>query len=234
MAGHLYILLYAIGFTVPFIILGVFYKKGLEFLKTHKNLLLKLSMVASIIILLFGINMIYNGTREVVRINSEYNRLLKYENAAGNTQSNQSDDIMYNFELTDQYGNVHKLYDYQGKYVVLNFVASWCTYCEKEIPDYEKFAAENDDVICLYVMAEGVNRSNGGRTTADFIKDNDIKISVLNDDGSLFAYMGISSFPTMAFIGPDSTYIGYQSGMLSYEIMEEILDMAEDLYEEGH
>ena len=46
--------------------------------------------------------------------------------------------------------------------------------------------------------------------------------------------MGISSFPTMAFIGPDSTYIGYQSGMLSYEIMEEILDMAEDLYEEGH
>ena len=234
MAGHLYILLYAIGFTVPFIILGVFYKKGLEFLKTHKNLLLKLSMVASIIILLFGINMIYNGTREVVRINSEYNRLLKYENAAGNTQSNQSDDIMYNFELTDQYGNVHKLYDYQGKYVVLNFVASWCTYCEKEIPDYEKFAAENDDVICLYVMAEGVNRSNGGSTTADFIKDNDIKISVLNDDGSLFAYMGISSFPTMAFIGPDSTYIGYQSGMLSYEIMEEILDMAEDLYEEGH
>src|SRR5699024_9577187 len=32
----------------------------------------------------------------------------------------------FDFELTDQYGNTHRLSDYRGKVVFLNFWATWC------------------------------------------------------------------------------------------------------------
>lgn len=38
------------------------------------------------------------------------------------------------FELEDLHNNIHRLSDYQGKVVLVNFWASWCSACLKEIP----------------------------------------------------------------------------------------------------
>jgi peroxiredoxin len=40
------------------------------------------------------------------------------------------------FALTDLNGVVHHLSDYRGQVVVLNFWATWCPPCRKEIPDF--------------------------------------------------------------------------------------------------
>src|SRR4051812_46970005 len=40
------------------------------------------------------------------------------------------------FELKDLEGNVHHLSEYKGKVIVLNFWATWCPPCKKEIPDF--------------------------------------------------------------------------------------------------
>ena len=45
--------------------------------------------------------------------------------------------MAYDFTLEDLEGNTYKLSDYRGKYVLLEFSASWCGWCKLEIPFLE-------------------------------------------------------------------------------------------------
>ncbi|HZK76622.1 MAG TPA: TlpA disulfide reductase family protein, partial [Candidatus Kapabacteria bacterium] len=46
------------------------------------------------------------------------------------------------FALTDVNGVLHHLSDYRGKVVMLNFWATWCPPCRKELPEYGAFQTE--------------------------------------------------------------------------------------------
>ena len=47
------------------------------------------------------------------------------------------------FELRDTKGNIFTEKNTKGKYLVINFWASWCTPCLKEIPAFVEFYKEN-------------------------------------------------------------------------------------------
>ena len=51
------------------------------------------------------------------------------------------------FELTDTKGNVFTEKNTRGKYLVVNFWATWCTPCLKEIPAFVKFYNDNSDHV---------------------------------------------------------------------------------------
>jgi thiol-disulfide isomerase/thioredoxin len=57
------------------------------------------------------------------------------------------------FELIDTDGNTHRLSDYRGKTVVINFWATWCPPCREEIPSmnraYEVLADENVEILAI-------------------------------------------------------------------------------------
>ena len=58
------------------------------------------------------------------------------------------------FDLTDTQGKRHRLADYRGKYVVLNFWATWCVPCIQEIPEIAAFYREHPEVVVIGVAQD--------------------------------------------------------------------------------
>jgi thiol-disulfide isomerase/thioredoxin len=58
------------------------------------------------------------------------------------------------FDLTDTQGKRHRLADYQGKYVVVNFWATWCVPCIQEIPEIAQFHRNHPEVVVIGVAQD--------------------------------------------------------------------------------
>ena len=139
----------------------------------------------------------------------------------------------FDFTLTDQYGNTHTLSDYKGKTVFLNFWATWCPPCKREMPEiqalYERYGENEGDLIVLGVAnPKTVEYPNNSDETQDvvekFLKDNGYTFPVVMDlTGDTFSQYMISAFPTTFMIDKDGNVFGYASGSLSGDMMESIV-----------
>jgi thiol-disulfide isomerase/thioredoxin len=125
------------------------------------------------------------------------------------------------FTVYDGEGNAHKLSDYQGKPVVLNFWASWCGPCKMEMPDFdEKYGEYGDQVHFLMV-----NLTDGGSETVEsasaFIAEQGYTFPVYYDTAfsGANAY-GIRSIPMTFFIDAQGDLVTYGEGMLSAEMLQ--------------
>lgn len=47
------------------------------------------------------------------------------------------------YQLRDMDGNLYRVSDYRGKWLIINFWATWCAPCIKEMPELERFYQEN-------------------------------------------------------------------------------------------
>lgn len=80
------------------------------------------------------------------------------------------------FELKDLNGDVHKISDYKGKKVVLNFFATWCAPCIEEAPELEAFHKEYDDAVLL-IIAKGESK----KRMEKYVDENKSEITYLLD-----------------------------------------------------
>ncbi|HJA13135.1 MAG TPA: redoxin domain-containing protein [Candidatus Mediterraneibacter merdipullorum] len=134
-------------------------------------------------------------------------------------------------ELTDQYGTVHRLSDYEGKVIFLNFWATWCGPCRNEMPDiqklYEEYSAQGDEaeVVILGMAGPGLGQEGSAEEIAAFLEENGYTYPVLMDESSeMFQEYGISAFPTTFMITEKGKLYGYVPGQLSEDIMRSIID----------
>ena len=134
-------------------------------------------------------------------------------------------------ELTDQFGNVHRLEDYKGRVVFLNFWATWCGPCRNEMPDiqklYEEYAAQGDEaeVVILGVAGPEISQEGSAEDIAAFMEKNGYTYPVLMDESSeMFMQYGISAFPTTFMIDKDGNVYGYVPGQMTEDIMRSIID----------
>lgn len=70
------------------------------------------------------------------------------------------------------------LSDYRGDWVVVNYWATWCAPCRKEIPDLSKLHTERNDVTVLGLAYEELDDSD----FYAFLEDYDVSYPILKVD----------------------------------------------------
>ena len=207
--GSFYIIIYGLGLTLPFFITGIFTTYVIKFINSHKSLTKYISIISGIIVLFFGVYMIYNST-----INNT-NKSIDFEDSS--SQHLPIDD----FETLS--GRTISLYTNND--VALHYVASWCNYCVEEEPYFEDFCNKHNDVTCYLVMNEKVNQLNGGSTIKEFFEKNHPNLDIiLDDDLILYGFLNPSGFP--------STYFADNKGNIYGLIPGAAYDKYEDFYNE--
>jgi peroxiredoxin len=104
-------------------------------------------------------------------------------------------------ELTDLDGKVHRLAEYRGKTVLINFWATWCAPCLEEMPSIERLRAALQGRP-FAVLA--VNVGEGGRVARDFAQKMPLGFALLLDrDTKTSRAWGARILPASFVVGPD-------------------------------
>ena len=224
--GYLYIVFYALGLIIPFLLTGLFTSSILNYLNKRKDILKWVLKIAGIVLICFGIYMIYNASNTIVSTKRVENTLTQ-STQTSSEDSKQLEEYLMNYEFKDKDGNPFKLNDYKGKYIFLNFSATWCTYCHGEIPTYKEFS-ENEEVNCFYVMSPKVENYDGA--IEKYLVDYNIEVPVIIDEeGILFYYCGITGYPTVFVVSPEGRFLTYVPGVLDLETFNRLLDYSKGL-----
>jgi len=64
------------------------------------------------------------------------------------------------FALAQLHGGTVRLSDYRGRWVVLNYWATWCAPCRKEIPELSALHEARDDIVVLGLAFEDTDQGN--------------------------------------------------------------------------
>ena len=257
LSANLLIAVYTIGFILPFIITAMFYSKLFKTIDKIKSNMEIIKKIGGIILIVSGILMMVNGfgsiskhfnTSQNSKIESKQeenkreNSTDKEENSDGNDSqkdsnndnndkgSNDEDRIKsIDFTLTDQYGKTHKLSDYEGKVVFLNFWATWCPPCKEEMPYieqlYKDYNKNNDDVVILGVASPNLGREGSREHVVNFLKEQGYTFPVvLDEDGALAYQYGINAFPTTFIIDKERYVTQYIPGAMDKATMASFIE----------
>ncbi len=112
---------------------------------------------------------------------------------------------------------------FRGKVVLVNFWATWCTFCVQEMPALDSVArARADEVV---VLAVDVGESKD--TVETYLRGKGYSFKVLLDsDEELAVNYGIRGLPTTLVLNRNGAIIGRFEGALAEEMFAHIIDEA--------
>ncbi len=123
------------------------------------------------------------------------------------------------FDLKTSDGKTVQLSQLKGKVVLLNFWATWCGPCRKEIPDflevYERYKGKGFEIIGVSLDEEGWNVVN------PFVKQYKISYPVVIGSGKLVnAYGGFEFIPTTFLINKEGVIVHTFTGLVTKADLE--------------
>jgi len=128
-------------------------------------------------------------------------------------------DPVSEFALPGLDGKQHTLAPYAGKWIIINYWATDCPPCLKEIPELERFHQEHKDTDAVVV---GVNYEDIKLSwLEDFVRSVKMTYPVLRaEPGSATSFGEIKILPTTIIVSPEGEFMGAKAGAVDAEMIE--------------
>lgn len=133
--------------------------------------------------------------------------------------SNNGPEQIPDFKLKAINGELTGPSDFKGKTIIVNFWATWCPPCRKEIPALIKIQKDNPDVIIL-----AINLDRETEKVVPFARNNGMNFLVLyGNDEVINKFGGVNLIPQTFVFGLDGNLIQKFNGMISVPKLNKIL-----------
>lgn len=118
----------------------------------------------------------------------------------------------YPINLRDANGKLYKRESYSGQITIVNFWATWCPPCVREIPSLNRLREKMQGTPFELVS---INFAESPQTISEFLKQVDVEFPVLLDEtGKVSANWHVVAFPSTFIIGPDGNiHYGVNAGI---------------------
>ena len=123
------------------------------------------------------------------------------------------------FVLEDIQGRTHRLADYRGKWVLVNFWATWCSPCLSEIPELSSLHNAHKDKDLLVI---GIAMQSGSRKEVDdFAQAHRISYPVVLGDFKSARQIGaVDVLPSSYLYNTKGELVSYQAGAVTRASIE--------------
>ena len=122
------------------------------------------------------------------------------------------------FALQDMSGKPQRLVDYRGKWVLVNFWATWCPPCLSEVPELIALhdAHKSRDLVVIGVALDSTRAS-----VAEFAARSGISYPLVLGDRKMAAQIGaVEVLPTSYLYAPNGELVSYQAGEVTRASIE--------------
>ena len=126
------------------------------------------------------------------------------------------------YSLPDVNGKKHSLADYRGKWVIVNYWATWCPPCQEEIPDLVEFhdRHKDDDAVVIGINFEDI----GEEQLSAFVDSFLISYPILRSEPLAETPLGsIPGLPTTFIIAPDGSPVARQVGPVTGKQLDDYI-----------
>ncbi|RDH81431.1 MAG: hypothetical protein DIZ80_15195 [endosymbiont of Galathealinum brachiosum] len=123
------------------------------------------------------------------------------------------------YKLPDVNGNIQSLEQYKGKWVVVNYWATWCGSCIKELPDLAKLHEENIDsnIVVIGINYETINKTQ----LKGFVGAYEIPYPVWLSEEVRETPLGVVPvLPTTYIVDPEGNVVAGEAGVITKQALE--------------